>query len=72
MDKYPEDEDLSEVTSLLNNIFTYCFILEMIIKLIGLGFREYSRDSFNIFDAIVVVLSVVDIIITSTSSSDDS
>ena len=68
MDKYPEDEELSEVTSLLNNIFTYCFILEMIIKLIGLGFREYSRDSFNIFDAIVVVLSVVDIIITSTSS----
>ena len=66
MDKYPEDEDLSQVTSVLNNIFTYCFILEMIIKLIGLGFREYSRDSFNIFDAIVVVLSIVDIIITAS------
>ena len=72
MDKYPEDEDLSEVTSLLNNIFTYCFIVEMVIKLIGLGFREYSRDSFNIFDAIVVILSIVDIVITSASDSDES
>ena len=71
MDKYPEDEDLSEVTSILNNIFTYCFILEMVIKLIGLGFREYSRDSFNIFDAIVVVLSIVDMIITASSGSDE-
>ena len=42
----------------------------MVIKLIGLGFREYSRDSFNIFDAIVVVLSIVDMIITASSGSD--
>lgn len=71
MDKYPEDEDLSEVTSLLNNIFTYCFIVEMVIKLIGLGFREYSRDSFNIFDAIVVILSIVDIVITVSTDNEE-
>ena len=67
MDKYPEDEEVMEVGHLLNSIFTWCFIFEMIIKLIGLGFREYARDSFNIFDAIVVVLSVVDLIITTAS-----
>lgn len=72
MEKYPEDEDLSEITSLLNDIFTFCFIVEMIIKLIGLGFREYARDSFNIFDAVVVILSIVDIVITSASDSDES
>lgn len=38
----------------------------MLIKLIGLGFREYARDSFNLFDALIVVLSVVDMIITAT------
>ena len=32
----------------------------MIIKLTGLGFREYVRDSFNIFDATIVILSLVD------------
>ena len=36
----------------------------MIIKLFGLGFKEYARDSFNLFDALVVVLSIVDIIVT--------
>ena len=72
MEKYPEDEDLSEITSFLNDIFTFCFIVEMVIKLIGLGFREYARDSFNIFDAVVVILSIVDIVITSASDSDES
>ena len=71
MDKYPEDEDLSEITSILNNIFTYCFIVEMVIKLIGLGFREYSRDSFNIFDAVVVILSIVDIVITVSTDNEE-
>ena len=72
MEKYPEDEDLSDITSILNNVFTYCFIVEMVIKLIGLGLREYCRDSFNIFDAVVVILSILDIVITSASDSDES
>lgn len=42
----------------------------MVIKLIGLGFREYTRDSFNIFDAIIVVLSIVDLILSASLSSD--
>jgi len=32
----------------------------MIIKLAGLGLREYVRDSFNIFDAIIVIISLID------------
>lgn len=32
----------------------------MILKLLGLGFKEYSRDSYNIFDAILVVASLVE------------
>lgn len=32
----------------------------MIIKVTGLGVREYVRDSFNIFDAAIVILSLVD------------
>ena len=42
---------------------------ELIIKLLGLGVREYGRDSFNIFDAFIVVLSLVDIIVTAASGS---
>ena len=60
-DSYPEVESVQSKAELLNNIFTYCFMAEMVIKLIGLGFKEYARDSFNIFDASIVILSIIEI-----------
>ena len=36
----------------------------MIIKLIGLGFKEYIKDKFNIFDAFVILLNTVDIVLS--------
>ena len=70
LDKHPEDPELTKVTDKLNDFFTWAFVAEMVIKLIGLGFKEYARDSFNLFDALIVILSIVDIIITSSTSSD--
>jgi hypothetical protein len=35
----------------------------MLIKLIGMGPRVYVKDQFNIFDAFVVLISIVDLII---------
>ena len=46
---------------LANTIFTYCFLAEMIIKLLGLGVKDYARDGFNRFDAAIVILSMVEI-----------
>ena len=70
LDKHPEDPELTKVTDNLNNFFTWAFVAEMIIKLLGLGFREYARDSFNIFDAIIVILSIVDMVLTAATSAD--
>lgn len=36
----------------------------MIIKLIGLGFKEYIRDTFNVFDCLLVILSVIDFVLS--------
>lgn len=47
----------------MNEIFSWCFLAEMIIKLIGLGVKDYTRDAFNIFDACLVIISLVDYII---------
>jgi len=33
----------------------------MVVKLIGLGFSTYIKDRFNIFDAVIVMLSIVDV-----------
>lgn len=36
----------------------------MIIKLIGLGFKEYASDGFNVFDCVIVVISVVELLLS--------
>lgn len=46
-----------------NYIFTGLFTLEMMLKLFALGFFEYVADSFNIFDGVVVIMSLVEIIL---------
>ena len=71
MDKYPVDPGYESYSTTLNTIFTCAFVAEMVIKLLGLGFREYRRDYFNIFDAVVVVLSLVDMIVTSLTDEYD-
>ena len=38
----------------------------MICKLIGLGPRLYISDSFNILDALIVIMSVIDFIVINT------
>ena len=71
MDRYPESEEELKAMDILNEFFTWAFVLEMVIKLIGLGFKEYARDSFNLFDALVVVLSLVDIIVSAAAGDDE-
>ncbi len=48
----------------LNLIFTGIFTLEVFIKIIGLGFIGFTEDRFNIFDVVVVTISLVDIVLT--------
>ena len=66
---YDQSDKKAEVLSQLDLAFTLTFIVEMIFKLIGLGFRLYARDRFNLFDAFIVILSTSDIIIFSTVMS---
>lgn len=60
--------DLSEVHAehlkFYDNLFTYIFLLEMICKLIGLGFQNYKKDLYNIFDACIVIISLIDVAIS--------
>ena len=53
LDKYPADVDLAKKLDSANIAFFCIFMLEFIIKMIGMGPKIYIRDQFNIFDAIV-------------------
>ena len=44
------------------------FFFELVIKICGLGFREYLRDSHNWLDAFIVLSSVVEFVMHNFSS----
>ena len=41
MDKYPENPKSNYILEKINIAFSLIFIIEMIIKLVGLGFKGY-------------------------------
>jgi hypothetical protein len=47
----------------LNVCFTILFALEAVIKIVGLGPRCWWFDKFNVFDAIIVVVSLIELAI---------
>jgi hypothetical protein len=49
--------------------FYFIFFMEMLVKIIGVGYKEYFRDRFNTFDCSVVVISTFDVIMASTLST---
>lgn len=62
MDKYPkyEEEWIILVLSNLNFIFTVIFTAEAVIKMVGLGFKEFNKEKFNQFDLVIVIISIAE------------
>ena len=44
-----------------NTVFYVIFVVELVLKVLGLGFASYFRDSSNKFDFLIVLLSTADI-----------
>ncbi|KAL4477710.1 hypothetical protein ABPG74_002860 [Tetrahymena malaccensis] len=61
-----------DILDQFNQAFTYIFAIDMGFKLIGLGFALYCADRMNIFDGLIVILSIFDIIFLSGSSGGSS
>lgn len=49
-----------------NIAFTIIFTFEVILKLVGLGVRAYCADRFNVFDAIIVIISILELCLASS------
>ncbi|KAG7265160.1 hypothetical protein CRUP_007386 [Coryphaenoides rupestris] len=60
----------SHIMDILNMVFTGLFTVEMLLKVLALRLRHYFIDAWNSFDALIVVGSVVDIVVTEFSVSD--
>ena len=57
---FDQSDMKTEMLSWCNELFTWAFFLEMVLKLIGLGPKNYVGDVWNKFDAVVVTISLVD------------
>ncbi|MCI4385501.1 hypothetical protein PGIGA_G00051090 [Pangasianodon gigas] len=62
IEHHNQPEELTNVLEVCNIVFTSMFTLEMILKLTAFGFFEYLRNPYNIFDGIIVIISVCEII----------
>uniref|UniRef100_A0A8D3CZ39 Voltage-dependent L-type calcium channel subunit alpha n=1 Tax=Scophthalmus maximus TaxID=52904 RepID=A0A8D3CZ39_SCOMX len=69
---YEQSKTFSHIMDILNMVFTGLFTVEMLLKLLALRLRHYFVDAWNSFDALIVVGSVVDIVVTEFSSGEDS
>lgn len=63
MDRYPIDKKSETDNETANFVFYIIFVLEMFLKLYGFGLKGYWKDSYNIFDGIVVILSTIEVIL---------
>ena len=69
-DRYPEPPDDQQfIFYVFNIVFTVIFGLEVLIKILALSFSGFLRDRFNIFDTIVVIISVIELNLESGSGS---
>lgn len=62
----PEGE---QILNQFNFSFTIIFTIDMGLKLVGMGLVDYLRDKMNIFDGLVVTLSLVELAIGSGGSA---
>ena len=42
-------------------VFTFAFLLEMVLKLTAFGPRGYVKSRWNLFDGFIVVISIFDL-----------
>ena len=64
---YSMPSDIKHIISYINYTFAVIFTLEAALKIIGFG-KHYFKDSWNIFDFTVVILTIVGIILQTTLS----
>uniref|UniRef100_A0A8C1WBL3 Voltage-dependent T-type calcium channel subunit alpha n=1 Tax=Cyprinus carpio TaxID=7962 RepID=A0A8C1WBL3_CYPCA len=59
---HEQPEELTDVLEISNIVFTSLFALEMLLKLLAYGLYGYISNLYNIFDGIIVIISVCEIV----------
>uniref|UniRef100_A0A8C6RB76 Voltage-dependent L-type calcium channel subunit alpha n=1 Tax=Nannospalax galili TaxID=1026970 RepID=A0A8C6RB76_NANGA len=57
--------------NILNMLFTGLFTVEMILKFIAFKPKGYFSDPWNVFDFLIVIGSIIDVILSETNSAEE-
>ncbi|XP_053943674.1 voltage-dependent L-type calcium channel subunit alpha-1S [Cuculus canorus] len=64
MQHYNQSAEMNHVSDILNVAFTVLFTLEMILKLMAFKVKGYFGDPWNVFDFLIVIGSIIDVILS--------
>ena len=67
LDRYPLDAKSIRIQELMNFGFTCFFVVEMCLKILGLGVKDYFRDKFIQFDCLIVILSLLELVLVNVT-----
>ncbi|XP_043943456.1 voltage-dependent L-type calcium channel subunit alpha-1C-like isoform X2 [Protopterus annectens] len=67
-----QSKSFHESMNILNMLFTGLFTVEMILKLIAFKPRGYFSDPWNVFDFLIVIGSIIDVILSVIHRADTS
>uniref|UniRef100_A0A3P8ZLG1 Voltage-dependent L-type calcium channel subunit alpha n=1 Tax=Esox lucius TaxID=8010 RepID=A0A3P8ZLG1_ESOLU len=60
---------VTDLSDMLNVIFTVLFTVEMVLKLMAFKAKGYFGDPWNVFDFVIVIGSVVDVILSEVDAA---
>lgn len=55
-DSYPDPE--FDLISSTHKVFTILFLIECVIRLIGLRWSQWKKEKFNVIDLLIVIISI--------------
>uniref|UniRef100_A0A3B4YA38 Voltage-dependent L-type calcium channel subunit alpha n=1 Tax=Seriola lalandi dorsalis TaxID=1841481 RepID=A0A3B4YA38_SERLL len=69
MQHHGQTSNFNDAMNILNMLFTGLFTVEMILKLIAFKPRGYFSDPWNVFDFLIVIGSIIDVILSEINSA---
>ncbi|XP_078500327.1 voltage-dependent L-type calcium channel subunit alpha-1S isoform X1 [Lissotriton helveticus] len=64
MQHYGQSPEVDHISDILNVVFTVLFTVEMVLKLTAFKAKGYFGDPWNVFDFLIVVGSIIDVILS--------
>ncbi|KFV48706.1 Voltage-dependent L-type calcium channel subunit alpha-1S, partial [Gavia stellata] len=69
LNHYNQSAEMNHISDILNVAFTILFTLEMILKLMAFKAKGYFGDPWNVFDFLIVIGSIIDVILSEIDCS---